>query len=176
VPAAISYASSAVLTVQVPFSVQPGKQTEMRVMYQNASSDPVMLDVLNVAPGVYTQSANGEVPLQRSFPMGGSTPCCIRLRKGSSSRSTPPDSEFVNPALATGKVPPSLPLSSTVFPVTAEVDGRSANVSFAGAAPGFPGLYQINLQIRRAPAPEPDRWCLNSEGAFSQFGVAIFVQ
>jgi len=84
--------------------------------------------------------------------------------------------DLINPPLAAGKVPPSSPLSFTAFPVAAEVDGLSANVSFAGAAPGFPGLYQINLQI-----PEPARsgarsLVLYSQRVFSQFGATVFVQ
>src|SRR3954452_21418733 len=66
-PAAIAYVSPYVLNLQVPFSVQAGKQTEMRVTYQTGS-DPVMLDVLNAAPGLYTQSANGKGSVTAANP------------------------------------------------------------------------------------------------------------
>src|SRR5579871_133044 len=53
---------------------------------------------------------------------------------------------------ATGAAPPSTPLSSTVSTVTASIGGVPAPVSFAGLAPGFVGLYQVNLQV---PASAP---------------------
>jgi uncharacterized protein (TIGR03437 family) len=175
-PAAISYASSAVLTVQVPFSVQPGKQTEMRVMFQNTSSDPVMLDVLNVAPGVYTQSANGRGAVTAVNPDGSLNSLLHPVPKGQFVTIYAAGLGTVTPALPTGKVPPVSPLSTTVFPVTAAVDGLNALVSFAGAAPGFPGLYQINLQIPAGAASGARSLVLFSEGVESQFGVTIFVQ
>ena len=69
-PAAVSYVSPFLLSVQVPFSVTPGAQTEMRVVYQGNSSDPVMLDVLNVVPGVYTQNPNGKGTVTAINPDG----------------------------------------------------------------------------------------------------------
>jgi uncharacterized protein (TIGR03437 family) len=175
-PAAISYASSAVLTVQVPYGVQPGKQTDMRVIFQNASSDSVLLNVLNVTPGVYTQSAIGRGPVTAVNPDGSLNSLLHPAPKGQFVIIYAAGLGMVTPALNTGKAPPSSPLSNTVFPVTAEVDGIGANVSFAGAAPGFPGLYQVNLQIPQSARSGERSLVIHSEGAFSQFGVTIFVQ
>ena len=52
------------------------------------------------------------------------------------------------PAIASGQAAPSTePLARVTFPVTATVGGKSAVVHFAGLAPGFVGLYQVNVQI-----------------------------
>jgi uncharacterized protein (TIGR03437 family) len=56
------------------------------------------------------------------------------------------------------------------------VDGFAANVQFAGAAPGFPGLYQINLRVPAAAGSGARSFVLISEGTLSQSGVTIFVQ
>jgi uncharacterized protein (TIGR03437 family) len=175
-PAAISYASSYVLTVQVPFNVQAGKRTDMRVIYQNASSDSVTLDVRNVTPGVYTQSANGRGSVTAVNPDGSLNSLLHPAPKGQFVTVYATGLGAVTPALATGKTPSFSPPSTTIFPVAAEVDGLSTNVQFAGAAPGFPGLYQINLQIPAAAGSGARSLVLSSEGAFSQFGVTIFVQ
>jgi uncharacterized protein (TIGR03437 family) len=82
----------------------------------------------------------------------------------------------VNPALATGKVPPLSPLSTTAFPVTAVVDGITANVSFAGAAPGYPGLYQINVQIPAGAGSGARPITVSAAGAPTQFSATIAVQ
>jgi uncharacterized protein (TIGR03437 family) len=53
----------------------------------------------------------------------------------------------VYPAVATGTAAPTSPLSLVTSPVTATVNGQSAVVAFAGLAPTFVGLYQVNVQI-----------------------------
>ncbi len=42
---------------------------------------------------------------------------------------------------------PGGPLAQTTTPATVTVGGKSAAVGFAGLAPGFPGLYQINITV-----------------------------
>lgn len=53
---------------------------------------------------------------------------------------------------ATGAPAPSGPLASTTKPVSVSIGGDLANVQFAGLAPGYVGLYQVNAQI---PAGAP---------------------
>ncbi len=57
----------------------------------------------------------------------------------------------VSPALASGQMAgdgtPGRPLNLVVDKVTVKVDTQPAVVSFAGLAPGFAGLYQINFQV-----------------------------
>src|SRR5207253_3235433 len=55
---------------------------------------------------------------------------------------------LTNPPVASGILPPAAePLARSITTVTATVGGLSAPVQFAGLAPGFVGLYQVNLQI-----------------------------
>ena len=56
----------------------------------------------------------------------------------------------VNPAVGAG-VQASGSLSRVTAPVTATIGGQPANVAFAGLAPGFAGLYQVNLVIPQLP-------------------------
>jgi minor extracellular serine protease Vpr len=57
---------------------------------------------------------------------------------------------LVTPGVPSGTTPPGL--SSTVNPVSVDVGGVQAEVYFAGLAPGFVGLYQVNF---RAPEGAP---------------------
>src|SRR2546428_46264 len=59
----------------------------------------------------------------------------------------------VNPAVAEGIPASSTVLSRTVTPVTATVGGQTATVNFAGLAPTFTGLYQVNVVIPNGVAP-----------------------
>jgi uncharacterized protein (TIGR03437 family) len=46
-----------------------------------------------------------------------------------------------------GGASPSAPLAQTKDPVTVTIGGKTAPVQFAGLAPGFVGLYQINAVV-----------------------------
>jgi uncharacterized protein (TIGR03437 family) len=174
-PAAIAYVSPYVLAVQVPFSVQAGKQTEMRVTYQT-SSDPVMLDVLNAAPGLYTQNANGKGSVTAANPDWSMNSISHPAPKGQYVVVYAAGLGGLSPTLTTGKVPPASPVSNAVWPVTAVVDGITAPVSYAGAAPGYPGMYQINVQIPAGVASGARPLTVSAAGTPTQFGVTIFVQ
>ena len=50
---------------------------------------------------------------------------------------------------------PGLPLSRVVTPVEARIGGRDAAVQFAGLAPGFVGLYQVNVEVPAGVEPGP---------------------
>ena len=58
----------------------------------------------------------------------------------------------VSPTPATGMGASASPLSVTASPPSVTVGGLSANVAFSGLAPGFVGLYQVNVAIPSAVA------------------------
>jgi uncharacterized protein (TIGR03437 family) len=175
-PAPISYASPYILTVQVPFNLQAGRQTALRIIYQNNTSDPINLDVLTVLPGLYTLSGNSSGAVNAINQDGSINSLAHPAPKGSYVVLYASGLGALNPSLDAGKVPPTSPLSTTANTVTAVVDGVSANVAFAGAAPGYPGLYQVNLQIPAAARSGTRYITLFSGGATTQFAVTIFVQ
>ena len=54
----------------------------------------------------------------------------------------------VSPAVPSGTAaPPNGPLSRTVNPMTVTIGGIAARVDFAGLAPGYPDLYQVNTVV-----------------------------
>jgi uncharacterized protein (TIGR03437 family) len=173
-PGAISYASAGVLMVQVPFGLGAA-QTDMRITYQNTTSDSVLLDVVNAVPGIYTQSATGRGAITAVNQDGSMNSQSHPAAKGAYVTVYAAGLGTVSPALADGQAPPASPLSITTTPLTAVVDGYPAPVSFAGAAPGFPGLYQINLQIP-ALARSGARSLTVNTGMPSQNFVTIFIQ
>ncbi|MGH9786013.1 MAG: hypothetical protein ACRD88_17720, partial [Terriglobia bacterium] len=52
-----------------------------------------------------------------------------------------------NPAAPSGNPAPAAPPAAVTKPVTATVGGVNALVHFAGLAPGYVGLYQVNVEI-----------------------------
>jgi len=53
----------------------------------------------------------------------------------------------VSPTIPAGTAPALTQLLNTVNPVTVTVGTQSAKVLFAGLAPGFAGLYQVNAVV-----------------------------
>ncbi len=58
----------------------------------------------------------------------------------------------VNGEIAAGQPAPFSPLLSARVPVEAQLGGAAVTPSFAGLAPGFAGLYQVNLPIPELPS------------------------
>jgi len=176
-PAAIAYASPYILTVQVPFNVQPGLKTAMKITYQSQTSDPVNLDVFQVVPGLYTQSANGQGLAVAVNQDGNINSITHPASRGSYVTIYAAGLGSTTPPLNTGQVTPAGTLYNTTSPVSAIVDGQVATVSFAGAAPSYAGLYQINLVIpKNAGTGLRSLTIFAGGGAPSQNGVSIFIQ
>jgi uncharacterized protein (TIGR03437 family) len=63
---------------------------------------------------------------------------------------------LVNPPVSTGAAASAVTLSRVTVVVTATVGGQPATVLFAGLAPGYAGLYQVNLMVPQlAPGDYP---------------------
>jgi uncharacterized protein (TIGR03437 family) len=79
----------------------------------------------------------------------------------------------VTNAPATGRAASAEPLSRVVAPVEVKIAGTSVPVTFAGLAPGYAGLYQINAQIPQS-VPAGAELTISVSGATSK-PVAIQV-
>jgi uncharacterized protein (TIGR03437 family) len=82
----------------------------------------------------------------------------------------------VSPAVADGAAAPLATLSRTVSPVTVTVGGQSAQVLFAGLAPGFAGLYQVNIVVPAGVTPGANVPVILTTAGFSSAPVTVAIQ
>ena len=104
-----------------------------------SGSTQVQVNIAESAPGIFggaIQHANGSA-VSASFPAKIGETIVIY-----SSGLGPVDSK-----LEAGQPSPRSPLARVTIPVTAEVGGISVVPDFAGLAPDFVGLYQVNVKV-----------------------------
>jgi uncharacterized protein (TIGR03437 family) len=143
VPAPILYASPAQLNVQVPFEVPPGNAV-INVTVSGTVTATNSLTILSSAPGVFmlpqgwaaVVNQNGAVNSASQPASGGSVIAAYVTGLGA-----------VSPAIGDGQEAPDSPLSRVTNQVTAMIGSIPAQVQFAGLAPGFAGLYQVNILV-----------------------------
>lgn len=132
------------LVVQAPFEIA-GATVAIVVHNGRIASPPVAVNVAAAQPNLVT--------------LDGFSVAAIRLADGallSPGNGAAPGENIaifaralgvVDPIPAAGAAAPADPLSRTVHPVELAIGGRPADVSFAGLAPGFAGLYQIHATV-----------------------------
>lgn len=156
-PATIFYTGTNQINALAPAHLAPNAGTEITIQANGSMMIDFAAATSVAAPGIFT-IANGSGPAA-AVNQDGSV--------NSSTNPAPRGSVVSLYATGTG--------SSTNIDVT--IGGYPAQVLYAGTAPGFPGLTQINAQIPAgflAPGVQPVT--LNVGAAASQSGVTIAIQ
>ena len=149
-PAPLLYASSGQINFQMPL-VGAGTAS-MLVQRDGINSNPVSIVVAPSVPGIFAWIENQGIIQNEDYtlndpgnPARPGTPITVWA--------TGPGN--VSPSVAAGQSAPGQPLSYTVATPTATIGGLPAQVLFSGLAPGFVGLWQINVMVP-ADAPAGD--------------------
>jgi len=149
------YSSPLQINLQIPWEL--ANMTNPQITVQTSSTGaPVTLTVLQSQPGIFTTnqsgSGQGAILIANTASLAapaGAFPGSRPVQRG----------EYIE-IFSTGlgpvfNTPPSGAVtpdgsSTLVFPPTVTIGGAAATVSFAGLAPGYVGLYQVNVQIPQA--------------------------
>jgi uncharacterized protein (TIGR03437 family) len=161
--AAVLFASPFQINAQVPPGIAPGVHT-LRVssVYGVAQQS---VSVSAVAPAIFriNNSSAGAV-LNQDFSINGPA------------NPLPRGQALVVYATGLGAVTRQGQLSVTATPVTAVVNGQELPVEFAGLAPGYVGLYQVNVPIPTATPPGLGVSLTLKEGGQLSNTVAVALQ
>ncbi len=141
------FTSGQQLNVQLPFSLNTGS-VAARLSREGILSGSFFIPIVTAAPGIFTRSQDGRGPgailnTATFVPVSATNPA----RRGTFVSVFCTGLGSVNNAPASGAPASSSPLSTTVQQPTATIGGQTAAISFSGLAPGFVGLYQVNVEV-----------------------------
>ena len=143
VNAPIFAAISSQINFQVPFETPPGAAT-VNLMANGSMIGSATVTVQALAPGLFMQPGGVAAALNQDYSVNGpSKPAAAGSVIAAYLTGLGP----VQPPVPTGAAAPSSTLSRTTGAVTATIGNAAAAVQFAGLAPGFPGLYQVNILV-----------------------------
>jgi uncharacterized protein (TIGR03437 family) len=142
------YVSPNQINLQLPYALAGESMVSMIVERNGAASEPVVFEIGSVNPAFFTTNMQGSgdgcvlhntddtlvTPSHPAVPGEYVQLFCTGLGE-------------VTPQVASGEVAMSDPLSWCVTTPTVMVGGIAATVVFAGLAPGFVGVYLVNIQI-----------------------------
>ena len=131
----------------VPFATTSSGYAQIQVTSNGTKSNSVTMFTETSAPGVFTLGANGISAGATLHADGSVVSASSPAKVGETVVTYVTGLGPVTPAVSDGVAAPSSPLSTTTDHILVYVEGAQATVTFAGLAPGFVGLYQINFVI-----------------------------
>jgi uncharacterized protein (TIGR03437 family) len=143
--APLYYVSSTQVNAQVPFDLSPGT-VSVQVRRGSMVSATKTITLGAFSPGIFTldPAGTGAILHAGNFSLvGAGAPARVGefiliYATGLGSLRTP---------FPSGAPAPSDPPAETLITPIVTIGGLSARVSFSGLAPGFVGLYQLNVQV-----------------------------
>lgn len=156
--ATVFYTSATQINALAPASLAANSITTMSIVLDGVTIATSAEPVVAAAPGIFTVA-------------GGTGQIAANNQDGSINSAT-------NPA-ARGSIVSLYATGQGLGPasITLTVAGYNAPILYAGSAPGFPGLMQINAQIPAGFLPPGDQGVLLTVGAAaSQTGVTLAIK
>jgi len=153
-PARLQFVSDGQVNVQIPWELQGETSASMKVSIGDSSTAIYTVPLQDYSPAAfeYAEASSGKL-LAAALDAGS-----ILLTSANPAKKGGTVQMFVNglgpveAAQASGEPAPSQSLVRTKLIPVVTVAGRRADVSFSGLAPGYIGLYQMNIVI---PADSP---------------------
>jgi uncharacterized protein (TIGR03437 family) len=178
-PAPLIYVSNTKSSAVVPYALFGRASTRVQVEYQGVRSNPVEFRLAESAPGLFALDATGQGPgaiLNQDYsvnrPPNPAPKGSVVMLYGTGV------GQLMPPVLDGSVTPTTLPLPAPLLPVTVQIGGRSAQVLYAGPAPGFvAGVLQVNVRIAEDfPSGAAVPVVITVGGNASQAGLTLAVR
>jgi len=141
--APLLYVTPTQVNFQVPWETALGPAT-VTVNVNGGASNSITVSVLGASPGLFSTSSGHAVVQNSDFTLNDSS---NPAKAGSTIIAYLSGSGPVSPAVADGAATPLDPLVSATSQSSATIGSSPAHVAFAGLAPGFVGLVQVNIVV-----------------------------
>ena len=198
-PGTPTYVSATQVNVVVPYEIAGRSSTNLSVVHDSQPSVVFSQAVSAAAPAIFTFNATGQgqaIAENVTGPTGGTYngPSSGVVTPGATIGSSPAtQGSFIavyatgcgltSPPATTGSVDSAtllMPLANwtpTSGTVTATIGGVSANITFAGAAPGLiSGVYQFDIQVPDGVSGDTLPLAITVDGISTAAGPTIAVQ
>jgi uncharacterized protein (TIGR03437 family) len=141
-PAPVLFISTDQINFQIPWETATGSAT-VTVSSSGKQTAAVKVPVVPAAPGLFFQGShaivqNFDYSLNSSSNPAQDGALIIAYLTGAGA---------VSPPVADGAPALSSPTSNVTATVTATIDAQTAEVKFAGLAPNFVGLWQVDVIV-----------------------------
>jgi uncharacterized protein (TIGR03437 family) len=143
--APLYYVQDSQINAQAPYEIAGKSTVDVEVFFQGQSRGKVTVPVAASAPSIFTVSAGTGLAIALNEDGTLNSPIEPAAR-GSIVTLYGTGDGVENPAAVDGQ-PAAEPLPKPTLPVTLTVGGYPSDILFAGAAPEFAGLLQINARV-----------------------------
>jgi len=167
--AAVNANGTGQINFQIPYGLAGHGNLPLVVNNGGILSNPVEIQALPAQPGVFLVNGQGAIFHQDFSLVTSSSPASA----GETIIIYSTGLGAVNPQIEAGFPAPTSPLAISASP-TVTIGGVSSQVSFSGLAPGFAGLYQINVMVPQGVSGTAQ--LVVSSGAVSSSPVSLTVQ
>jgi minor extracellular serine protease Vpr len=144
VPGHLTYVSPSQVNVQVPWELEGQSSAQVKVAINYSYGNVVTLPLANFAPAFFEVSTGAVAALDANYKTIGTSNPAVR---GQTIALFANGLGAVINTPASGDPASSTTLSQTTQTPTVTIGGVAAPISFSGLAPGFAGLYQINVTV-----------------------------
>jgi uncharacterized protein (TIGR03437 family) len=174
-PAPLYYVQSQQINAQVPYEVAGQTSAQVQVLYNGETVMNVQVSLVAASPALFTVSSGvGQVVAVNQDGSLNSTQNPAQLGSIVVLYATGPGQ--TQPAGVTGQAAQA-PYGTPQLPVSLTIGGVAADVIWAGSAPGFVGLLQINARIPGGFIPTGDLPVILTIGTYrSAAGVTIAIE
>lgn len=141
--ASVLYVTPTQVNFQVPWETALGPAT-VTVAVNGGPSNAVTVNVLGAAPGLFSTSSGQAIVQNSDYTLNSPT---NPAKVGSTIVAYLSGSGTVSPPVADGAIAPIGTLVYLNSGSSATIGSSTAQVAFAGLAPGFVGLVQVNIVV-----------------------------